>query len=271
MSKCAVLVNTCDAYEDLWNPYFSLFQEYWKDCPFPVYVNTEHKQCIHPCITITTLNQKEDETVSWGKRIRECLDRIDADYVFLSLDDFFLRQNVRTDKIKHCIEEMDAHSDIAVFYFLDTSEQFHHEMMDDHVYPDFELGRKGIHYLLNLQAGIWRKSVLEEVIHDFDTPWTFEWLGSKHYIGNDRFYYLKKDADRIFDYGFKMDGMGVFRGKWVKEDVVPLFESHGIQVDYEKRGYYQAKNNPFIDLKNRIHLKKQMLYYDWHYYRKLDR
>ena len=33
--------------------------------------------------------------------------------------------------------------------------------------------------------------------------------------------------------------MGVFRGKWVIDDVKPLFEEHGINIDYSIRGEYQ--------------------------------
>ena len=32
--------------------------------------------------------------------------------------------------------------------------------------------------------------------------------------------------------------MGVFRGKWVMDDVQPLFEKEGIIVDFSKRGIY---------------------------------
>ena len=37
---CSVLVPSCDAYADLWIPFFALFWRYWSDCPFPVYLGT---------------------------------------------------------------------------------------------------------------------------------------------------------------------------------------------------------------------------------------
>lgn len=51
MNNCAILLSTCDKYEDAWLPFFTLFKTYWKECTFPIYLNTETKRCeLHPNI-----------------------------------------------------------------------------------------------------------------------------------------------------------------------------------------------------------------------------
>ncbi len=37
----AVLVISCDAYRDLWRPFFELFWRHWPDCPYPVHLGSE--------------------------------------------------------------------------------------------------------------------------------------------------------------------------------------------------------------------------------------
>jgi hypothetical protein len=40
----SVLVVSCDAYQDLWKPFFSCFFKFWPDCPFPVYLGANFKK-----------------------------------------------------------------------------------------------------------------------------------------------------------------------------------------------------------------------------------
>lgn len=39
----AVVVASCDAYADLWEPFFRLFRRYWPDCPYPVYLGSNFR------------------------------------------------------------------------------------------------------------------------------------------------------------------------------------------------------------------------------------
>ena len=43
MNSYSILINTCDAFEDCWEPFFRLWSLYWPGCPAPVYLNTEYK------------------------------------------------------------------------------------------------------------------------------------------------------------------------------------------------------------------------------------
>ena len=39
-TNVAVRVNSCDKYEDAWNPFFKLFSIMWPDCPYDIYLNS---------------------------------------------------------------------------------------------------------------------------------------------------------------------------------------------------------------------------------------
>ena len=38
-----ILVNSCDKYEDAWEPFFKLFSIQWPECPYKIILNTESK------------------------------------------------------------------------------------------------------------------------------------------------------------------------------------------------------------------------------------
>ena len=50
--KYSVLVNTCDKFEDCWNPFFQLFCMYWQDYKGKIYLNTEYKDYSFPDLDI---------------------------------------------------------------------------------------------------------------------------------------------------------------------------------------------------------------------------
>lgn len=55
-SNCSILINSCDDYEDVWRPFFSCFRDNWKNCSYPIFLNTEHKKYEHEGLEITSLN-----------------------------------------------------------------------------------------------------------------------------------------------------------------------------------------------------------------------
>ena len=88
MIDCAVLVCSCDKYEDTWIPFFTLMKKYWSDCPYQIYLNTETKQYKDKLgMGVITLNSRPK--YSWSKRLKNCLRQIDSQFVILILDDFF--------------------------------------------------------------------------------------------------------------------------------------------------------------------------------------
>lgn len=128
MGKCAILVNSCDAYEDVWEPFFTLFQIMWKDCEYPIYLNTESKSYKSEQLKIQPVNlpSKYAKKISWSKRLRLAIEQIDAEYILMLLEDFFLMSPVRGDVIKTCIKELDK-DDTAVCIRMENSTFFEHD------------------------------------------------------------------------------------------------------------------------------------------------
>ncbi|MBR2668842.1 MAG: hypothetical protein IKE36_03490, partial [Solobacterium sp.] len=78
MDKVVLLVNSCDAYEDCWIPFFTLLKKYWNP-HMPIYLNTETKSWSFEGLDIRTLQlyRKEDKP-EWSERLIRTLQNIDA-------------------------------------------------------------------------------------------------------------------------------------------------------------------------------------------------
>lgn len=117
MDKIALLVNSCDKYEDLWAPFFTLLKKYWNP-EYPIVLNTESKDFNFEGLNIKTLKLFENKNVEWSERLRITLENIDSEYVITLLDDFFLEKSVDNNKINQCVKWMDENQNIAAFYFV---------------------------------------------------------------------------------------------------------------------------------------------------------
>lgn len=235
--KLTILVCSCDKYEDLWTPFFTLLKKYWDTDGIKIILNTETKgfsfdgldiQCVHT-----------EKAMSYGARMLNALSHIRTKYVLALLDDFFIRSTVDNARLEQIINWMEADSDI-VYFNCDINKTYIDWEVDK--YPGFRRIPPGNDYILSMQAAIWRTNQLKKHWRPDVTPWEWELLcnvlPSKR---ADLKYYCVTDLKYSFiDYGYNPDGMGVFRGKWVIEDVKPLFEREGIMVDYTKRGIYNA-------------------------------
>ena len=82
-----ILVNSCDLYEDAWDPFFRLLKIQWPDCAYPVILNTETKE--YHCDFMDVRTVKSGKKRSWSARLKYALDQIETRFVLFSLEDFF--------------------------------------------------------------------------------------------------------------------------------------------------------------------------------------
>lgn len=263
--ELTILLCTCDAYKDLWNPFFTLFDKFGgKLKNLPIVINTESEKYEYGNLNIKCPNNYSSvEEIAWGRRLRETMKQISTEYVLLLLDDFFLTRRVETEdykKICECVGYMEADSSIGgmnlvPLYGADSSKEFN----------GFYFINPGTPYRFNAQACIWRKETLYNSVLDIESPWEWEVYGNlrNDVLIKEKIYSLKDGEREPYDYGFydygqkEEDGTyvaksGVMRGKWYLPSVEKLFKENGIQVDYSKRGIYKdgfkrkAKRNKLL-------------------------
>ena len=222
----SVLIYSCDSYSDIWEPFFTLFFRYW-NCPYEVYLTTETLKC--PNDRVITLNHEGQ----WTDRIRAAVKDIPTKYIIGMCEDMFMRKPVRQDVIKSCYDYMETDKKTACFNF-----EREYEWCLPSEYPEFGQKLYNSIYRKSCQPTLWRKDILEDYLSESLPPWDWELSPTpnkyKHYV------FVGDEKDLVFDYGYYHNQwFGVRKGKWVADDVVPLFEREGIDVNYSIRGFFK--------------------------------
>ena len=229
--KCCVIVNTCDAYVDLWKPFFTLFARNWPDCPYEVILNTEQQDYEFNGIALS-VNKAKRIDEPWGARLYECVKKVKTPYVLFLLDDFFLEGPVNQKKIEQCLCWMENNPEIASFSLVPTL----WEDIADNRFPGFLRRPDKCLYKVNCQAGIWRKEMLVHLIRKHETPWEFENFGSSRARRQKQmvFYAADESSSPVFQYDWVAGG-AVHRGKWT-ERVPSIAKQNGLVIDFTQRG-----------------------------------
>ncbi len=257
-NKLTILVSSCDAYQDLWHPFFTLLKKYWALNNVKIILNTEsvdykfnglNINCVHP----------ENPKVPYGERMLNALASVKTEYVLMLLDDFFLREKVDMGKIKKIIEWLDNDNDIACFN-CDLTPVYADWEPDK--YPGYRRIPWGNEYTLNMQAAIWRTDKLKKYWRNNVSPWDWEEYCNLYGAINkkDKFYCACSTNSGFCNYGFRSDrGWAVVQGKLVLDDLKPLFKKENIKFDFSKRGefYTKIEENNYMTIKLRDSLIKR--------------
>lgn len=237
-NKCTLLVNTCDAYSDVWELFFRALKEQWTDCKIPIVINTETKSYPNvEGITVVNYSSKNGKDC-WGKRYKHALKKIATPYIIPVLEDFVLKERFTgNDLIYKTIEWMDKNSDIGVFYL------HRHPFVDQKKteYEGFGLMPQKSEYKLSTAFGIWRKDYLDKCIRGFETPWEWElYVSHKAWRYREKEYALLANQKEVFIFPY---GGVIWRGLW-HPDTVDLAKKYGVDIDFTKRGRMD-ENDPY--------------------------
>lgn len=176
-SDCTLIVSSCDAYLDLWKPFFTLFFRYWPDCPFKILLISETVVADIPGVISLPAGNFD-----WSSRLLIGVRKANTPYILLMLDDFFLRAPVST-------------ADVLELYDYMKSSQLNMLRLIPRPGPDSKcpdnqkLGRidPGAEYKVSSQGAFWRSSILKRVAKEGESIWMFESNGSKRSKSLDKF------------------------------------------------------------------------------------
>lgn len=166
----AMLVLSCDGYSDLWDDFFNLRDKFWPDCPFKWYVVTETKDYKRAGVDVI----KCGKDLNWAGRFRKAVEQVEAQYIGIYLEDYFITKKVDNGIIQSLIKVMDTHRVTCI----NTSDVFRTiiNMEDKKYFKDHLIVIPGNHrYGLSTESSIWEKQYLLEKIGEDDySAWRFE-------------------------------------------------------------------------------------------------
>lgn len=166
----AMIVLSCDKYSTIWKDFFNLKDIYWKDCSYPWYLVTESADFLRSDVKVIKCGNE----LNWSERLRMALNQIDADYLGLFLDDYFISETVDNGSIDSliCLMEKENISTINVSnVFKWIINQPQKEYFKEHLIRVPNHLRWGI----STESTIWNKKFLLSTLGEGDySAWQFE-------------------------------------------------------------------------------------------------
>lgn len=221
MLKFCVLISSCDLYSDCWKPMFYSLKKNWPDTKFPIYLVANEKDSEDEMIKTI----KVGEHLGWGSNTKKALNSIDADYVLLIQEDYFLDKQLSDDVINEHINYcIDNNID-----YLRLGSPFRDSLKcNNSNYSEDPIGMK---YSLCLQPSIWKKETLLKLTIEGWTGWDYErkindYIKANHIDVKARVIHSTIANSK----GFNMvHGTGIRKGIWTQGGVRFLKENGFIE------------------------------------------
>lgn len=165
--EIAVLVVSCDRYSDLWAPFFKCFFKYWSDCPFQVYLGTNHK--VLEDRRITTIAIGDDR--SYSENLRAMLQQVREQWVIFWVDDRFISGPVDTARVMNLVRRAQEAGAASL------------KLIPEHPfgYPASISGinsvPKGTFYRVSLTVTLWQAVCLNTLLPPGESAWQLEKKG----------------------------------------------------------------------------------------------
>lgn len=165
-NRLECLISSCDKYSDLWDLQVYHLNKNWPD------------RNIRTVIVTDCDSQREYDNVEifssgnhleMPQRFKIFLNSVSTEYVFVTLDDYFLINKVDNQRINNILDSMDRYNLDYVRLFSVPKENRILDKNQELYWID--LNRN---YGVNLYPGIWRKSFLEETVRDSLNAWQYE-------------------------------------------------------------------------------------------------
>lgn len=225
----AMVVVSCDAYTELGTVFFDLQEQNmgWYDGP-RFFVN-ESKPVGFRGVQVIHVGTDVD----WSGKMQRAMSRISEKYILFMLEDYFIGKEVQQEKLTEAMQIIRDHN--LRYYKITAIPKIRKQSnLADYLSPI----PSNIRYGINLQAAIFERSFLQEIIEGPDrSAWKTE---------TD----LLKKVTSKYEYdipGCVVDNRniidihnGVIKGKWVP-DTIEYFQKKGYMIDLGERPMLSKK------------------------------
>lgn len=162
---CLVILSNYK-YEDLWPISTHYLINNWPEIYNSAYIVTDnYDKTHHNGIKVISVSSN-----SFSQRLYLALKQIDAKFVVLILDDYFLTKKIDNSKIKEIVLLMHKNDIDYVRLFKIPKQRTKSYMINTELYK-VDLN---VNYSINLQPGIWNRDSLLEISKEEMNPWEFE-------------------------------------------------------------------------------------------------
>ncbi len=164
--RLELLISSCDKYSDLWDLQVYHLNKNWSDRKIRTVIVTDRssKKKYDDIQIYPAGNELE-----MPQRLKRVLKSVSTEYVFVTLDDYYLINMVDNQRIENILDSMDKYKLDYVRLFPVPKER--KVLNKEQKLYWIDLNRN---YGVNLYPGIWRKSFLEETVEKSLDAWKYE-------------------------------------------------------------------------------------------------
>lgn len=240
-----VLVNTCDRFADCWELYFHQWMRYRNGVDWPVYLNTEWSDYDYPANlrggALSVCKQRAgyegwsgEGFPTWSWCVEHALNLMPEDLVLYMQDDYFLTNQLDSDKLREVAQLMAEHPDVDCVYLNAASNKYY----TISIYEGLKRVTRRNRYFVSCQAAMWRKSTLLQLLRTYEDAWQFERWGTRRAAAL-RCHFYSAVVDRKSPVSYFCTG--IVQGKWL-HPVEELFQEAGIEMDFSRRGFWKKRS-----------------------------
>lgn len=219
---------SCCAYRDTWSPFFALLRTFWRECPYPLWLLTDHVSPSHIPFPENINIHTYGDGVSWTAGLADGAWWTGSDPILLMQDDFYLTDRVRPELIERALEQLEIQKAGGVRLYPCPG------ATADYGDPHFGIVDRGTPYRTSCQATIWNPDYLRDIaLHAKGTPADFEIKGSRYasdHLPQEMLAFKREVAPWPLQYLCS----AISRGRW-NPDAKRLCEEFGIEADWSKR------------------------------------
>ena len=238
--KLAVLINSCDKFADCWEPFFTLWKKFGlKETDCTLYLVTERAEfgmegmdirCCKVCER-GGWNGKGFPTWSWCTR--QALEQMEEEIFLYMQEDYFLTRPVNEEHLRALVQTMETHPEMPNVHVTGYSIK---KVLPETVEGTRRADPADSAYA-SLQGVLWRKKAFLSLLREAESAWDFEYWAMQRARLLQLPFYIAQPQNGQMPLRYVLTG--VIQGKWFRE-VIPVFEEHGIAVDYSRRGFYDG-------------------------------
>ena len=233
MSKQVVIVSSCDSFRDAWALFFYFFFKEWPDCPFPIYLITNHGSFNDPRVT----TMKVGRDLEWASNLKKVLDEIDCDSILYFQEDYFLNRKVDNEKIRNAIEFLErCKASYLGLYPIPPPEEANY---DGH--PLIGQVDPASQMRASLQSAVWNRKGLMDLLVAGESGWDMEKHGTER--SREELFLRYNDPETApISYLFT----AIKRGAWNSE-ALAMCQSEGLELPLNRRPLMpETKNRKFL-------------------------
>lgn len=251
-----IIVQSTDGFSDCWIPFFELLSRYWPDCQAPILLNTETKSYSHPKLDIRSTKNAtcSPSWPTWSESVLHALSLVETEFVLLTLDDMLPSAPVDVDALERCLRLMKRDGHSAVTLTQHGTRRPTKPSANDLLLEITQTAR----YRISSCPTLWRVEALKSYLRPHENVWEFEIMGSRRarkrpdslFIANPEA--VGNNGEGIMPYFQGAVDTAIVKGRW-QRGIEEFFDSRGIPMDYETRGFFTPP--PWIFQKVRVLMK----------------